>query len=206
MRRLTLVPGLAAATLLTLTGCFGGTGTGGSGSEGTGGDGSTGDGSTGGSTAVGDCLQGSWDLDEQALAEDLGENLSQGGAINVVSSEASGDVILNVDGENMTYVSDVTYTITVDMGEGLTMVVEQHQAGDSSGKWSLDGEKVVFEDWVSGITVTNDISINGESSSAASPLPETGDGVPMQVTCAGDVLTTQPDASPFASTWARSRA
>jgi len=200
MRRLTVTTGLAAATLLVLTGCFGGTGgTGGTdGSDGTGPDGSSGaEGS--GSGSVTDCLQGSWDLDEQDVARQLGESLGP----NVVSSEASGGVHLTVDGENMTYVSDVTYTITMDMGDGLTMVVNQLQAGESSGRWSDDGDQVVFEDWVSGITITNDITINGQTGSDSSPLPETGDGVPMEVDCAGDVLTTHPDASPYTSTWAR---
>lgn len=206
MRRLALTTGLAAAALLVLSGCFGGTGgdggTGGTGA--TGGSGSDGSaGSDGGSSGIGDCLQGAWDLDEQALAQDLGENLSQGGTINVLSSEASGGVHLTVDGADMSYVSDVTYTITVDMGEGLTMIVNQLQAGESSGQWSLDADQVTFENWVTGITITNDITINGQSASAASPLPETGDGVPMAVTCDGDVLTTHPDASPFTSVWSR---
>jgi hypothetical protein len=200
MRRLTVTTGLAAATLLVLTGCFGGTG--GTGDDGTGSGSSDGP-DLGGAGSIADCLDGTWNLDEQALAQDLGENLSQGGTIDVVSSEATGDVQLLVAGEEMTYVSDVTYTITVDMSEGLTMVVTQNQAGESSGRWSIDGDQVVFEDWVSGITITNDISINGQSSSAESPLPTTGDGVPMAVTCDGDTLTTHPDASPFTSVWSR---
>ncbi len=201
MRRLTLTTGLAAATVLVLTGCFGGSGDGGS-SDGSGSDPSDGP-DLGGAGSIAECLDGSWDLDEAALAEDLGENLSSGGTIDVVSSEASGGVHLNVDGADMTYVSDVTYTITIDMGDGLTMIVNQLQAGESSGSWSIDGDQVVFEDWESGITVTNDITINGQSTSSGFDLPSTGDGVPMAVTCDGDTLTTHPDASPFTSVWTR---
>lgn len=202
MRRLIPITGLAAATLFVLTGCFGGAGgTGGTGTGGTGDDGSSGSEGSG-SGSVTDCLQGSWDLDEQALARDLGANMSASGA-NVISSEASGGVHLTVDGENMTYVSDVTYTMTIDMGEGLTMIVNQLQAGESSGRWANDGDQVVFEDWVSGITITNDVTINGQTTSTSSPLPETGDGVPMEVTCDGDLLSTHPDASPFTSVWSR---
>jgi len=32
---------------------------------------------------------------------------------------------------------------------------------------------------------------------------DTGEGVAMQTSCEGDTLTTQPDASPFTSTWVR---
>lgn len=199
MRRLTVTTGLAAATLLVLTGCFGGTG--GTGDPGTGGAGD--DGSSGsegsGSGSVTDCLQGSWDLDEQDVARQLGESLGE----NVVSSEASGGVHLTVDGQDMTYVSDVTYTITMNLGDGLTMIVNQLQAGESSGRWTNEGDQVVFEDWVSGITITNDVTINGETASTSTPLPGSGDGVPMAVSCDGDTLTTHPDASPYTSTWAR---
>ena len=198
MRRLTLTTGLAAATLLVLTGCFGGTGGTGGDGDGTGAEGSSGS-EAGGSGGVTDCLQGSWDLDEQDVAQQLGASLGP----NVVSSEASGGVHLTVDGQDMTYVSDVTYTITMDMGDGLTMIVNQLQAGESSGRWANDGDQVVFEDWVSGITITNDITINGQTASDSSPLPGAGDGVPMAVSCEGDVLTTHPDASPYTSTWAR---
>jgi hypothetical protein len=202
MRRVTLATGLAAVTLLALTGCFGGTGGPGSGAgDGSGGSGSGGSESSGAGGTAG-CLEGAWNLDEQALAADLGENL-RSNSLNVVSSEASGGVHLTVDGEDMTYVSDVTYTITVDMGDGLIMIINQLQAGESSGRWAVDGDEVVFSDWESGIVVTNDITINGTTSSGATPLPSTGDGVPMEVTCDGDTLTTHPTASPFTSTWAR---
>lgn len=199
MRRLTVTSGLAAATLLVLTGCFGGTGgTGDPGPGGAGDDGSSGSEGSG-SGSVTDCLQGSWDLDEQDVARQLGESLGE----NVVSSEASGGVHLTVDGQDMTYVSDVTYTITMNLGDGLTMIVNQLQAGESSGRWTNDGDQVVFEDWVSGITITNDVTINGETASTSTPLPGSGDGVPMEVSCDGDTLTTHPDASPYTSTWAR---
>ena len=191
-----LTTGLAATTLLLLSSCFGGTGT----APEAGDDGSSG--AESGTGGLAGCLDGSWDLDEQALARDLGENMSSSGA-NVISSEASGGVHLNVEGENMTYVSDVTFTITVDMGDGLTMVVNQLQAGESSGRWSVDGDQVVFSDWVSGITVTNDVLINGQSASTSTPLPSTGDGVPMEVTCDGDLLSTHPEVSPFTSVWSR---
>jgi hypothetical protein len=198
MRRLTLTTGLAAATLLVLTGCFGGIG----GGEGTGSDGSSGS-ESGGSGGLAGCMDGSWDLDEQALARDLGANLASNG-LTVISSEASGGVHMTVDGDDMTYVSDVSYVMTVDAGEGLTMVISQLQAGESSGRWSVEGDQIVFSDWNSGITVTNDVTINGmPGGSQSTDIPAGGDGVPMEVTCDGDLLSTHPDASPFTSVWFR---
>lgn len=203
MRRLTLTTGLAAATLLVLTGCFGGTG--GSeaagGSEGAGTEESGGT-ESGGSGGIADCLQGSWDLDEQALARDLGESMASSGA-NVVSSEASGGVHLNFDGDQAHYISDVTYTITIDMGDGLVMTNSQLQTGESTGRWAVDGDQVVFSEFEAGITIVNDVSINGETSSTTTDLPSSEDGVPMSVTCDGDLLSTKPDASPFTSVWSR---
>jgi hypothetical protein len=201
--RLALTTGLAATTLLVLTGCFGGTGgTGGTGTGGTGDDGSSGS-ESGGSGGLAGCMEGSWDLDEQALARDLGANLASAG-MNVISSEADGGVHMTVDGDEMVYVSDVTYTMTVDAGDGLTMSIIQLQAGESSGRWSVDADQVVFSDWVSGITITNDVLINGMAGGTTSTeLPTSGDGVPMEITCDGDLLSTHPLESPFTSVWFR---
>lgn len=199
--RLTLTSGLAATALLLLTGCFGGTG---GGTE-PGADGSSGaesGGAESGAGGVAGCLQGSWDLDEAALARDLGAQMSSSG-LTVVSAEASGPVRLVVAGDEVTYISDVTFTLEVDMGDGLTMIVSQLQAGESSGRFSVDGDQVVFADWVSGIAITNDVTVGGETSSAAIELPESGDGVPMSVVCDGDRLTTHPEGTPFTSVWSR---
>lgn len=200
--RLALTSGLAATALLVLTGCFGGSGGGGGepGADGSGG--SESGGSESGAGGVAGCLQGSWDLDEATLARDLGAQISSSG-LTVVSAEASGPVRLVVDGDEVTYLSDVTFTLEVDMGDGLTMIVSQLQAGESSGRFSVDGDQVVFADWVSGIAITNDVTINGETSSAAIELPESGDGVPMTVVCDGDRLTTHPEGTPFTSVWSR---
>ena len=198
--RLALTTGLAATTLLVLTGCFGGT-AGTAGTGGTDGDGSSGS-ESGGSSGIAGCLEGSWDLDEQALARDLGENMSSSGA-NVISSEASGGVHLTFEGDQVHYVSDVTYTITIDAGDGLTMINNQLQTGESTGRWSIEGDQVVFSDFEAGITIVNDVTINGETASSTTDLPSSEDGVPMAVTCDGDLLSTKPDASPFTSVWSR---
>ena len=205
MRRLTLTAGLAATTLLVLTGCFGGSG-GTGGSDGTGSDGSSGsetvDSESGGSGGIAECLQGSWDLDEQALARDLGANMTASGA-NVTSSTASGGVHLSFDGDEAHYVSDVTYTITIDMGDGLVMTNNQLQTGESTGRWVVEDGQVVFSEFEAGITIVNDVTINGETASNTTDLPSSEDGVPMEVTCDGDLLSTHPTVSPFTSVWFR---
>lgn len=200
MRRLIPITGLAAATLLMLTGCFGGTGgTGGTGTEGTGGDGSSGS-EGGGSGGLAECLQGSWDLDEQDLARQLAESMS--GGVTVLSSEASGGVHMTIDGDQMRYVSDVTFTMTVDGGDGLILINNQLQAGESSGTFSTEGDTIVFSEWTGGITITNTVTVDGQESTTTSELPAEG-GVPMEVTCDGDLLSTNPDASPYTSVWSR---
>lgn len=198
--RLVLTTGLAAATLLALAGCFGTPGATGGDTGGTDGSGSSG--SESGPVGIAGCLQGSWDLDEDAAVRDLAEYLSGNGA-NVVSAETSGGVNLVVEGDAMTYLSDVTYTITVDMGGGLTMVINQLQTGESSGTWTAEGDTVVFSDWAQGIEIVNDITINGQTSSATFDLPSEEMGLPMEVTCDGDLMSTQPEGSPFMSVWSR---
>ncbi len=63
---------------------------------------------------------------------------------------------------------------------------------------------MLYSDWENGITVTTTVTIGGQSTGDSTVLPgDAGEGVGMQTTCDGDTLTTQPDASPFTSTWAR---
>jgi len=201
--RLTLTTGLAAATLLVLTGCFGGSaGTGGTDGSGADGEGSSGpDGGTGGSGGLAECLQGSWDLDEQDLARQLAESMS--GGVTVLSSEASGGVHLTVDGDQMRYVSDVTYTMTIDGGDGLILINNQLQAGESSGTWSVEDDMVVFSEWTTGITITNTVTIEGQSSTTTSELPQGEEGAPTDLTCDGDLLTSKPAASPYTAVYTR---
>jgi hypothetical protein len=200
MRRLTVTTGIAAATLLVLTGCF--PGSGGSGDPGSGSDGGSADGGSGG-VSTADCLAGSWDLDTADLAAQLQQYFVDNGT-PVSSTETSGDVTMDVDGESMTYDSTVSYAMTAQLDGGLEMVIVQSQTGTSSGDWSVDGDSVVFSNWTNGITIDNTVSINGTASDIPIEMPsDAGGGVPMTVTCSGDTLTTKPDASPFTSTWAR---
>ena len=68
----------------------------------------------------------------------------------------------------------------------------------------VEGDQVVFTDWETGITITNTISIAGEAAGDSTEMPaDDGSGVPMTVQCDGDTMVTQPEVSPFSTTWMR---
>lgn len=109
---------------------------------------------------------------------------------------------MTVDGDQMRYVSDVTFTMTVDGGDGLILINNQLQAGESSGTFTTEGDTIVFSEWNGGITITNTVTVDGQESTTTSELPAEG-GVPMEITCDGDLMSTNPDASPYTSVWSR---
>jgi hypothetical protein len=193
--RLALTSGLAFATLFALSGCFAGPG-------GTG----PGEGTTGGEVGSGgtaECLEGSWTLDDDAVARDLGAYMAENGMV-VTSSTSTGGVHLTVSGDRMTWVSDVTYSMVVDLGDGITMDTHQLHVGESSGNWALEEDWVVFSGWESDVIVTNTVLINGVESTTPIDIPaDDGSGVALVVSCDGDLLTTQPDGSPITSVWFR---
>jgi hypothetical protein len=155
------------------------------------------------SGGLADCLVGTWDLDGQNNAAQMQEFFVTNGT-PITSTETSGTVHLIVDDSTMTYVSDISYVMTAQLDAGLEMVVSQLQVGESSGSWSVEGDEVVFADWVNGITVDNSVTIGGQSSSTAIDIPaDAGSGVPMEVVCDGDTLSTHPLESPFTSLWTR---
>lgn len=197
--RLVLTTGLATLSLLALVACTApGPGDGGDGGD-------VGSGSDGGSASdgVAGCLDGVWDLDTQHNAEQIQEFFVSNGT-PVTSTETSGAVHLTVDGSTMTYVSDVSYVMTAELDAGLEMIITQLQAGESSGTWSVEGDEVVFADWVNGITVDNAITIGGQTSESQLDIPaDSGGGVAMEVVCEGDTLSTHPLESPFTSLWTR---
>jgi hypothetical protein len=194
--RLALTTGLAALSLFALAACT----TPGSGD---GGDGAGTDPDGAGSAGIAGCLVGTWDLDGQNNADQMQEFFVANGT-PVTSTETSGTVQLIVDESTMTYISDISYVMTAQLDAGLEMIISQLQAGESSGSWSVEGEEVVFADWVNGITVDNSVTIGGQSSSMAIEIPaDSGSGVAMEVVCDGDTLSTHPLESPFTNLWTR---
>lgn len=194
--RLVLTTGLAALSLFALAACT-------SPGPGDGSDGAGTDPDGAGSGGIADCLIGAWDLDAQNNADQIQAFFVANGT-PVTSTETSGTVHLIVDESTMTYVSDISYVMTAPLDAGLEMIISQLQAGESSGSWSVEGDEVVFADWVNGITVDNSVTIGGQSSSMAIDIPaDSGAGVAMEVVCDGDTLSTHPLESPFTNLWTR---
>lgn len=194
--RSVVATGLTTLSLLALVACT---------TAGSGGDGSGADpgGSSGSSGGISECLIGTWNLNGQHNADQIQALMVENGT-PVTSTETSGTVHLIVDGSTMTYVSDISYVMTAQLDAGLEMIVSQLQAGESSGSWAVEGDEVVFADWVDGITVTTSVTIGGATSSTPIDIPaDTGGGVAMDVVCEGDTLSTHPLESPFTNLWTR---
>jgi hypothetical protein len=160
-----------------------------------------------------DCVDGDWHADVNDLAAQLGATLASNG-LNVVSSTASGTQDVSIDGEGyLGFGSNVTFVITVDMGDGMVMTLTQTHTGSTGADWAWNGDapaddtsgQMVFTNFTnSGYTVHNTVAINGVVSDQQFPMPEEAAGeVPLAVTCDDDTLTTKPDVSPFTTTWHR---
>jgi len=194
--RLTLTTGLAALSLFALAACT-------APGSGDGGDGGTGsDGSAGGAGGLAGCIEGSWAADLDDLAAQLQAYFVANGT-PVTSTESEGTSMLEVEGESMTYDSNVTFTMVANSGD-LEMIVQQAQVGVSTGNWAVDGDAIVYSGWETGIEITTTVTIGGTSAGEPTVLPgDAGDGLRVATTCDGDTLTTLPDGSPFTTTWAR---
>lgn len=198
---------IPAVLLFSLSGCFllgGGSGSGGSGSGGPGIDGSTsGEALEGGSTAC--IVDKDWQLDVPDAAAKLGAQLASNG-LTVISATGEGEQGIFFDQEGIAgSASDVTYTLVVDMGEGLLMTMTQHHTGAPGGSWAWEGDEestIGFSDWSSDYTVTTDTSINGTAApTSVAPMGGGLDGQTMTVSCSGDTMETQAAGSPFVQLW-----
>jgi len=157
----------------------------------------------GGSTAC--VIDRNWELDIADMAAQLGENLSSNG-LAVVSSTGAGESGLYFDQEGYAgSATNASYTIVIDMGDGLVMTMVQHHEGSPGGNWAWDGESestMVFEGWSGELVITTDTSINGTAAPTSTTPMGTGlDGQSLTVSCDGDTLVTQSAGSPFTSTW-----
>ena len=195
---------IPAVLLFSLSGCFllgGGSGTGDADSDS---DGSAGgDDREGGSTAC--LIDKNWQLDVQDAAEKLGEQIASNG-LTVISATGEGGQEIFFDQEGFAgSASDLTYTLVVDMTDGLLMTMTQHHEGAPGGNWAWEGDSestISFSDWSSDYTVTTDTSING-TAAPTSVVPMGGglDGQTMTVSCDGDTMETQAAGSPFVQVW-----
>ena len=188
---------IPAVLLVSLTGCFGDP------ADDPDGGTSAGDELAGGSTAC--VIDKDWHLDIADAAAKLGAQLSSNG-LNVVSSNGEGNQSFYFDQEGIVGSStNLSYTMVIDMGDGLVMTMVQHHQGDPGGNWAWDGEAestIVFDGWNGDYTVTTDTSINGTAApTSTAPIGSGLDGQAMTVSCDGDTMETQAAGSPFVQVW-----
>lgn len=195
---------IPAVLLVSLSGCFGGGG-GGAGEDDPGSGDGSGDGEVleGGSTAC--VIDKNWQLDIADAAAKLAANLTANGQ-NVISSTGDGEQGIYFDQEGIAgSATNLTYTLVVDMGDGLVMTMTQAHAGESGGNWAWQGDAesaMGFDGWSGDYTVTTTSSINGTST--APSVAELGgelNGQTMTVACDGDTMETQSSGSPFVQLW-----
>lgn len=157
----------------------------------------------GGSTAC--VIDKNWQLDVADTAAKLGATLASNGQ-TVVSSTGEGEQGIYFDQEGIAGSStNLTYTVVIDMGDGLVMTMMQAHAGDAGGNWAWQGDAdstIAFDGWAGDYTVTTTTAING---TAADPsVTEMGGGLnsqTMTVSCDGDTMETQASGSPFVQLW-----
>ncbi len=194
---------LVPLMLLALSGC---TLIGGGSAGSAGGDGTSGGEATelaGGSTAC--IMDRNWSLDIDDAAQQLGAYMREAGLV-VVDTVGTGEQLIWFDEIGTAgSATDVTYTATVDMGDGLTMVVVQNHAGSPYGTWAWDGgseSTIIFDDWSDDYVVTNTTTINGIATpTSTTPMSAGLNGASMTVSCDGDSMTTQAEGSPFTQLW-----
>lgn len=200
-------PALVAVPLLVLalSGCtlLGGGGGGGTPADPASGETAGGEELEGGSTAC--IMDRNWSLDVEDAAQKLEAYMLDNG-LTVVETTGVGEQLIWFDEIGTAgSATDLTYTMTVDMGNGQTMTMVQHHEGRPSGQWGWDGSTdstIVFDEWSDDYVVTTDTLING-TAAPTSTTPMTGglSGQTMTVSCDGDTLSTQAEGSPFTQVW-----
>lgn len=157
-----------------------------------------------------ECITGEWRADLDGLVAQLAQQLSSTG-LPVNGSEAGGSQSLVIrDDGTLFFDNDMTLWVTVQMG-AVEMTVRQEHTGLMSADWSwaevdAEGGTLEFDDFDdSGYTVQS--TFEGDGASLAAPsieLPRaSASNVPTAVTCRGDTLTTQPQGTPFITSWNR---
>ena len=194
----------AAALLLTLAGCSLGGGEE-PGSSGTDSGSSTGTDSGAGAGAASCVEVRTWVLDTDDLAAQLATQMSASG-MTVTESTAEGrqSIEFASDGTASSSV-DVTYTLTVDSGDGIVITVVQTHSGEPHGQWEWVGDSttLTFSGWDNaGYSVQNTFLINGVASDSPIAIPsDTLGDTDMETTCSGDALSTHVATSPFTQHW-----
>lgn len=159
-----------------------------------------------------ECVDGDWSADLNGLIGQLADQLSASG-LTVSRADATGTQTLSIAREGVLgFDADMTFVVSVDMGGGMTMSMTQVHTGTLEADWSWAGDvtdqggTVQFSNFRnSGYDVQTSFDINGQAAEAPFALPSLAAAdVPTVVTCDGDTLTTQPQGTPFTTTWSRS--
>lgn len=193
---------LIPVLLLSLSGCslFGI----GGGSEPRDDDGSAGGESLAGGAAA--CIEDKdWQLDVGDQAQQLADYMTAQG-LDVVGVVGTGEQGIYFDHEGIAgSATNLSYTITVNMSDGLVMTMVQHHEGSPGGNWQLsddDESLVVFDGWSGDYVVTTDTTINGVAApTSTNPMSSGLDGQSMTIACDGNTMSTQSEGSPFVQLW-----
>jgi hypothetical protein len=158
-----------------------------------------------------ECLEGEWSADLDDLIGQLADQLSSTG-LTVTRADASGTQTLAIGREGVLgFDADMTFTLSADMGNGMVMTMTQVHSGQLQASWEWEGTTtdsggtIRFSDFEdSGYDVKTTVDINGRTAdSPIEPPSIAAADVPTVVTCEGDTLTTQPQGTPFTTTWTR---
>lgn len=159
----------------------------------------------GGDTA---CITGrAWVLDIPDLASQIAIELATTDGFTVVEQAGIGLVTLQFFEESATLLSvvDMTISISVTTDAPAEITVVQIHTGAPSSDWGWRGNTNVMEfaNWNSGgYNVENLMTVNGISLDSTIPIPSDPlSGTAMTVECAGSVMTTITEGSPYVHRW-----
>jgi len=161
-----------------------------------------------GGNAISQCLVGKWNLDVADLAAQMLAHLQASGS-PIRDATGEGFEMLEFTAEGLVGVdSNITYTMTADLDQGMTLVVVQHQKGLSAGSYSVDNDAVgdvEFGQWDTDMVVTTQSFINGTATAefpVSIPPSQIGEGFSSLV-CDTDALTIITPGSFAAHTYLR---
>lgn len=153
-------------------------------------------GGSAGAATVAECVMGhTWNADVPDMGQQLLAQL-QGMGSPSTSATGTGSQTLEwgLDG-HILLSTDYIFTVVTPLDDGLIMTMKQTHSGPAAGTLVLDGSIATpADDWdSSAYVVTTAVDINGIASPDTSfPVGDAGvgNGVPLTVTCEGNVMTT----------------
>lgn len=190
VKKTLLVLPAAATLLVALTACDPGTVTGGA------------------STApvIGsDCVVGDWTADLDDLAGQLADFFVSTGFGDDLTGTVTGTEHATFNSNKTATTSDDATFVFTGHREGKDLTLTQVHAGGFDSAWDFVEGTFDFSDFnAPHYSITTTVEFDGHTTT----LPvSTTDGfaedIPIDTTCSGDVMTMQPENSPFTTTWNR---